>query len=139
MQPELITALAALGGAAVGGLTTVWATHRTNRAAAERERAQRLHDQRAATYTRAQEAVTEFLARYHGVNLRYGEKNHKAVIEEGMGLRSAAVKVKLLLPDLREQVDTVMASLGYDVQSRKDVLNPFTEDALTELNKLRPH
>ena len=53
MQPELITALAALGGAAVGGLTTVWATHRTNRAVAERERAQRLHDQRQHSYNQA--------------------------------------------------------------------------------------
>lgn len=134
MQPELITALAALGGAAVGGLTTVWATHRTNRAAADRERAQRLHDERQRSYTQAQEAAAELLTRYYAARLMFASGSVERVSEEALNLRGAASRVKVLLPQLQREVEQVVQGIRSESPSDE----PFLSKALIELDKLRP-
>lgn len=138
MQPELITALAALGGAAVGGLTTVWATHRTNRAAADRERAQRLHDQRLTTYNQALEAVSVFAAaRLKTSALLTMNSSKKA--EEGLSMVEAAVRVQLILPNLEDPVSAYLLALNLnndDMQTQARI--DFLRAARTELDKLRP-
>lgn len=139
MQPELITALAALGGAAVGGLTTVWATHRTNRAAADRERAQRLHDQRERTYSQAQEAVTEFLARYHAVRMSRDHRGLDALHKESLHFRAATARVQVLLPGLYWDTRQIVKSLRPDAKG--DALmteEAFLKEALAQLEELRP-
>lgn len=138
MQPELITALAALGGAAVGGLTTVWATHRTNKAAADRERAQRLHDQRQHTYAEAREAITSLVASRLNASVLFELRSPKGT-DEGLRMREAAVRVQVLLPDLEEAVTTFLTS--YNPENRdyqSEMRSTFLRAARAELDKLRP-
>lgn len=138
MQPELITALAALGGAAVGGLTTVWATHWTNRAAAARERDQRLHDQRQHTYTLAQEAVASFVALRLNTSALFAMQSPKKS-EEGLRMREAAVRVQVLLPPLEDSVSVYLRSLQPEYRDQQDEMrSEFLKAARAELDKLRP-
>lgn len=138
MQPELITALAALGGAAVGGLTTVWATHRTNRAAADRERAQRLHDQRLTTYNQALEAVSVFAAARLNTTALYAMNSPKKA-DEGLRMREAAIRVQVLLPALEDAVTIYLLAVGSkDDEAQNQARIDFLRAARAELDKLRP-
>lgn len=139
MWTALITGLAALAGAAVGGLTTVWATHRTNVAAAERERTQRLHDRQAERYNEAKDLITEFLAlwwRVHSTGMM--PETTETLTREFAAL---GARIGLLLPELESFVDRAVTNV---VEEESDseryalVYGLFFNAARDELAKLEP-
>lgn len=137
MSTELAIALAALAGAALGGLVTVWATHRTNVATAERERAQRLHDLQAAEYAEAKEVLSEFLGKWwSAVDQGLSGAQRQPALRE---LATLASRVHLRLPGLDDRVRE-MVRLGMDPKKQQDSseYREFFAAALVELEKLKP-
>lgn len=138
MWTAIITGLAALTGAAIGGLVTVWATHKTNVAAAERERAQRLHDRQAERYEEAKESVSRFLAYWLKAVSAVGTSHvdFEATAEVG----NYGTRVQILLPDLTDSVSGLVALLdGKSKQGSTGKLRgEFVYAARVELEKLEP-
>lgn len=136
MWTALITGLAALTGAAIGGLVTVWATHKTNVAAAQRERDQRLHDHSVAQYQEAKSLISEFLSTWiDSVADNYRQPQKHTFVE----LANVGAKIQLILPDLEDEVGRMVHATEKDkvdsLGSRRDT---FLKSAREELKKLEP-
>ena len=116
----------------------MWATHRTNRAAAERERAQRLHDQRQHSYNQALEAVSVFAAARLNTTALYAMNSPKKA-DEGLRMREAAIRVQVLLPALEDAVTIYLLAVGSkDDEAQNQARIDFLRAARAELDKLRP-
>ena len=134
MWTALITGLAALAGAAIGGLVTVWATHKTNVAAAERERAQRQYDWQVQKHAEAAAVLIEYMSHttnVHG-NLNLEQPLDNAEIDK---LTKLHTQISLTVPGM----ERVAVPLLDRKRSGEDgLLSAYADKARKELKDLEP-
>lgn len=110
MSDALITGLAALAGALIGGLTTVLATHLQNRSAAKVERER---SKREAAYSQFQEMkllLAEFLGEFMQV-YALELKAERADAEQLKTLNILRARLLILAPEMRAPVDMMRGTL----------------------------
>lgn len=132
-----ITGLAALGGALLGGLTTVGATHLSNTAALKREQEHRDYVRKEAEYEYAKRLFSDFLAAWM-------EAMATSLVKEPfyppfLKASNFAVEIQLTFPALEDLMVRLMLLPEGDAEaglspSRKE----FLREARIELAKINP-
>lgn len=133
MSDALITGLAVLLGAAVGGLVTVWATHKTNVAAAERERKQRLHDHAAKLHAEASNLFSSFYGALIDVQTQpkgYAPGNDDDLVELG----KLYSKICVLHPRLKDAAANIMKRENFRKDEHDAEYLRLSRDILSDLD-----
>lgn len=137
MDPALITGLAALAGALLGGLTTVTATHLSNTSASKRDREQRAFTHKKDEYENAKRLLSDFLGKWI-------ESSFKQLMQEDgrdsyMSLNNLAAEVQLLFPSLENRVASMMSFDDFDSGGAgSEMRMNYLREARAELEQIKP-
>lgn len=138
MNAETLVALAALGGALIGGLTTVGATFLTNHGTAARERDQRRREASYSEYEDMKALLSEFLGEWMQL-YSLESKDKKADSEHTRKLNILRARLLILAPGMRTSVDTMRGvSSAPETYKYSEALRSYEKDAKDFLAQIRP-